>query len=275
MMSVLTKPVLMAMATLLMMPFLASCETVKSWTGSSNDIKVNNAPAGDITIAPKGGSGSYATGPAPGNRDLMSMTSKLSGGSVEIFDLEDGSPVYGGGVPSVNSMQMPQGIPLATDPRVTVYPLDDAPSAYGDAAQNWGGEATYSTAAVPPVMNAGAGYGQNAASAATIYFKHGSSRIGAGDDDKLTQAAEVAKFAPVDRIRVEGYASQPTGANDPVEARVINLRQSIKRAEAVSSTLIRKGVPAEKIKTTAWGDTRPSGAGDDQDRRVDVLTAGQ
>lgn len=271
MMRVLTKPVLMVVAIALMMPFLAACETVQSWTGGNNEIKVNNSTS-EVSVTPKGGTGSYATGPAPGDRDLMAMTSKLSRGSVEIFDLEDGSPVYGGGVPSVNSIQMPQGIPLANDPRVTVYPLDGAPSSFGGMPQNWGGEATYSTAGVPSVMPSNAGYGQGAADTATIYFQHGSSRIGSGDDVKLEQAAEVAKFAPVERIRVEGYASQPTGVNDPVESRLINLRQSIKRAEAVSSTLIRKGVPAEKIKTTAWGDTRPSGAGDNQDRRVDILT---
>lgn len=274
MMRVLTKPVLLVTALALMMPFLAACETVQSWTGGRNDIKVNNAESG-VTISPKGGSGSYATGPAPDDRGLMTMTSKLSGGSVEIFDLEDGSPVYGGRVPSVSSIQMPQGIPAANDSRVTVYPLDGEPSFYGGMPQNWGGEATYSSAGVPPVMPEGSAHGQNANAAATIYFQHGSSRIGAGDDAKLNQAAEVAKFAPVDRIRVEGYASQPTGISDPVESRLINLRQSIKRAEAVSSTLIRKGVPAEKIKTTAWGDTRPSGAGEAQDRRVDVLTSGQ
>jgi outer membrane protein OmpA-like peptidoglycan-associated protein len=58
--------------------------------------------------------------PTPTDRDLKVMTNKLSGGSVEIYGLDIDPP------PSINrTMAGPVGMPMAIDPRVTVYPLDD------------------------------------------------------------------------------------------------------------------------------------------------------
>jgi len=58
--------------------------------------------------------------PVPTDRDLKIMTNKLSGGSVEVFGLDlepTPSPAHG--------VVGPMGMPMAIDPRVTVYPLDD------------------------------------------------------------------------------------------------------------------------------------------------------
>ena len=76
----------------------------------------------------------------------------------------------------------------------------------------------------------------------------------------------------MDRVRVEGHASTNAGTNDPIRARILNLKESMNRAYAVSRTLIEEGVPAEKIKTIGYGDTVPAGS-EDQQRRVDIVTA--
>ena len=108
-----------------------------------------------------------------------------------------------------------------------------------------------------------------------ILFKHGSSRLGRGDIRKISGMAEEAKFAPVDYISVEGYASRPTQyGRNTTQAHIINLRQSMKRSEKVSKALIAKGVPGEKIKTVSWGATRATG-NNRFDRRVDVNIGGQ
>ncbi len=58
-------------------------------------------------------------------------------------------------------------------------------------------------------------------------------------------------------ITIEGHASRRASTKDPVEARIINLKMSMQRALAVSQELIRKGIPAPSIKTTARGDNQP------------------
>lgn len=284
MMRIPTKPAIILLTMVLGSPVLAGCETVKSWTGTSSrdDITVTNAPAEGMTAMPdNGGRGGYTQiqPVPPSDRDLRAMTSKLSGGAVEIYNVGDGSPVYGGSgfanasVPPVSSVQMPEGISLATDPRVTVYPLDGSNYPTSPSYGGWSGEATYRPSPAPVVP---AGLTSAGPAAASIYFTHGSSRLGSGDKARLDEAAEVAKFAPVDRIRVEGHASRPTQSSDPIESRILNLKESMNRAYEVSRDLIRNGVPAEKIKTVGWGDTKPTGADDSQNRRVDVLTgAGQ
>lgn len=105
-----------------------------------------------------------------------------------------------------------------------------------------------------------------------IFFKHGSSRLGSGDMQKLSQ---VAKNAPMysGRLSVEGYASRSAQTSDPVRNSILNLKESMNRAYAVSKTLIQKGVPSSKLKTTAYGDTVPSGD-EAYQRRVDIISSG-
>ena len=104
-----------------------------------------------------------------------------------------------------------------------------------------------------------------------IFFKFGSSRLGSGDENKISRFAEKAKFAPVNRVTVEGYASRPTQAGTgTVEAHVLNLKQSMNRSFAVSKSLMRKGLPNEKIKTVSHGSANATGD-EQQDRRVDMF----
>lgn len=216
--------------------------------------------------------------PLPTERDLFVVTDKLSDSSVQIFDVNSAQP-YGtrGGGMGVASVT---GAPMvsSSDSSVEIYPVGG--SYAGAMDQTWpnslypantltpigGGSASSAGRASPHV---GSGYVPS-----QIFFKHGSARIGGGDKQVLRQVADQAKFAPVDRIRVEGHASTRTGVSDPVESKIVNLKESMNRAFNVSSTLMREGVPAEKIQTTVWGDTRNSGD-EAHNRRVDIITGGQ
>lgn len=106
-----------------------------------------------------------------------------------------------------------------------------------------------------------------------VYFGYGSSTLNGANHAALNTIAENAKFAPVDRVMVEGHASSAAQSKDIVAAKIMNLKQSMDRAAAVSGALMQKGVPAEKIKTVAWGDTMPYGQGEAAQRRVDIITA--
>lgn len=247
-------------------------------------MTVAPAPLAPVTAAP-----SAQTFPVPNQRDLFVLSDKLSSSSIEIFDPETsmaygarsgqrGGNQYVGGGASVASVT---GVPMvsSSDSSVEIYPVDG--SYAGSMDGTWpnslyptgsgmtplGGSVTASAGRASPRV--GSGYAPS-----QIFFKHGSSRIGSGDQQVLRQVAEQAKFAPVERVRVEGHASTRTGVSDPVEAKIVNLKESMNRAFNVSSTLMREGVPAEKIQTTVWGDTKNNGD-EANNRRVDIITGGQ
>jgi outer membrane protein OmpA-like peptidoglycan-associated protein len=274
---------------------LGACEHL-SGDDTNNDIAVTSAgPAPvDTRLDTAPGVRPVPQFPVPNDRDLKVMTSKLSGGSVEIYDLDSGA-AQGAPVPAVQPDYV--GIPMATDPNVTVYPLDgyndypgelrpQPPSAFAGATQ-WPNSILpmgQANAMTPPPVSFGGDQpmaieGGKLSSRAgndisNIYFPYGSARLDGNDRSVLSNVAETAKFAPVDRVSVEGHASLRAQTNDPVKAKILNLKESTNRAVAVSQELIQKGVPAEKIKTVAWGDTKPSGGGEAEQRRVDIYTAG-
>lgn len=268
--------------TLCLAVFLSACETVDSWTNDKSDITVNNLSQ-PAKLTPVASSKSATLN----DSDLRKLNSNLSNASVEIYDLDGGSADMMSGAPiaPVSSIQMPAGQPLANNPSVTVYPLDEyavgnaMPSAPYPAASpwpspmqsqnegpaSWGGDV-----AVGGKMNSSAGK-----DISRVYFPYGSARLDTSDKTVLRDVAETAKFAPVDRVRVEGHASTKTQTSDPIKARILNLKESMNRAYEVSRDLIEQGVPAEKIKTVGWGDTVSAGSEQAQ-RRVDVVTgAGQ
>lgn len=270
---------------------LAACE---HYTDDREDMGASSsttATASRLDSAP--GVQAVPQFPVPNDRDLKLMTSKLSGGSVEIYDLDSGAPQ--GGWASVPPVQPDYvGIPMATDPNVIIYPLDGysnypgelrpVPSMASGAPQQWPNAVLPMGDMTPPPASFGGDKpmgieGGKLASRAggpvsNVYFAYGSSNLDGSDRAVLNNVAEAAKFAPVDRVRVEGHASAPTQVNDPVKAKILNLKESMNRASVVSSELIAKGVPAEKIKTVGWGDTQPTSGGEAAQRRVDIYTAG-
>lgn len=180
-------------------------------------------------------------------------------------------PLPLGGPPSIiGGVNMPafQGGMITNDPSVTVFPLDG-----GAPMPQYGGQMPLSQNGMSNIGIGGdfGGSSMTASGGNNIFFRDGSSRLGSGDLRKLSQIAEQAKFAPVSRITVEGFASRPTqaGTNSPT-AHTLNLKESANRSVAVSKQLIKNGVPAEKIKTVSWGATKASG-NDTQDRRVDII----
>ena len=178
--------------------------------------------------------------------------------------------------PTMGAMGMPPPTPFggatlpnygvgvrAADPSVTIFPVEGSPAGMSGMSPNY----------FDPNANIGSGaaYGGDN----QIFFRNGSSRLGSGDMRKLSNVAEQAKFAPVNRVTVAGYASKPTQAGShTVEGHILNLKESMNRSFAVSKTLMRKGVPAEKIKTVSWGSTKATG-NNSQDRRVDVVMGEQ
>ena len=255
---------------------LSGCESLHYSNVNIKDHNIFSTNAGtaqsqmdasNMTSMP--GASSVVGGSAGGMQ--LSNADEQSSPSVEIYDMEL-NPEYNRGAqagmsPMMNQspmqpqMQMGQGyggFMPASDSSVTIFNLD------GGAPMN------------APQYNAGqVGYTQNAYGnnqvAGQIFFKHGSSRLGSGDMRKISNLAEQAKFAPVNYVTVEGFASRPTNAGShSTQAHIINLRQSMKRSEKVSKALVHKGVPGEKIKTVSWGSSKATGD-NARDRRVDVV----
>lgn len=225
----------------------------------------------------------------PTRAELYGMANQSTRNTVQIFSDENLTPSSVPGVevlPPYNPYD-PQpvavkGIPAASDPRVTIYPLDGVGSmADGPYAQTYLGGGAYNGAgtAVPEYTGPIEGQKQSEVGGgsmpARVFFAHGSAALDANDREVLSQVAEQAKFSPVARVSVEGHASSRVQTQDSVQARLLNLKQSMNRAVAVSNNLIQNGVPPEKIKTTSWGDTRPPMSGSEAEaRRVDVYANG-
>lgn len=301
-MKISRKQVLALGAVLLALPMMTACESMNGWTGG----KAKNAANADDISKPMDitsqrmdaapGVLDVPQFPVPQDRDLKVMTSKLSGGSVEIYNLDDDSAqMDSASVPPVQPVYA--GIPLATDPNVTVYPLDGVGGSYGNQVtsaplpvQEW------PNAVLPMGRMASSGPGSMTAApgqwkddarmnivggklapavgtdVSSVYFPYGSAGIGSPERSALKNVAETAKFAPVDRVSVEGHASPPTQTDDPIKAKILNLKESMNRAQAVSQSLIEQGVPAEKIKAVGWGDTKPASGNEAAQRRVDIVT---
>ncbi len=194
------------------------------------------------------------------NAPAPMANNNMANNSVEVFSSTPINDAYGRGQ-------------FASDKSVTIYNLDGQPIQTGIDFGRTKMASAYNDSVGGSSYRGNASVGAGAAN--QIFFKHGSSRLGSGDMRKVSTLADEAKFAPVNYISVEGYASRPTQyGKNTTQAHITNLRQSAKRAEKVTSALIRKGVPGEKIKTVSWGATKATGR-NAYDRRVDVNIGGQ
>jgi outer membrane protein OmpA-like peptidoglycan-associated protein len=256
----------------MVLPVLAGCETMGSWIDGGNRVSVKNASSKDIpSVMPASNVGSSNFT----DDQLRNLATTSSGGSVEVYSIDGGADERS--LMSIASQPSPygfgslavKGAPYSGDPSVTVFSLDDINDA-GGARYAPMVPAPFADVANPEMGGAKLGP-VGGKEVSRVYFEYGSARIGGNDDRILKEAANIAKFAPVDRIRVEGHASVDTQTNDPVKARMLNLKESMNRAYSVSRRLIEQGVPAEKIKTVAWGDTVPASSNKEQ-RRVDIIT---
>ena len=107
-----------------------------------------------------------------------------------------------------------------------------------------------------------------------IRFRHGSTRLSAGEKQRLGNVASQAKGSGR-TILVVGHASQRTRDMDADSHRLVNFQISLDRATAVSMELTRLGVPAEAVMVVARSDNEPLSyeympAGEAENRRAEV-----
>ncbi len=86
--------------------------------------------------------------------------------------------------------------------------------------------------------------------------------------DQLTKVGDIVAKYPQDRIRVEGYADSTGGARH-------NEELSQRRADAVRSVLLGRGVKDAQVTALGMGDTKPvstnaTAAGRAKNRRVEL-----
>ena len=176
--------------------------------------------------------------------------SDTSGGSVVVFPLE-------GDVASLGYTEPLSSLPYA--------PSDDLPLSI------------VSSSGVQLVSRGDSDfnyYPLNGELASAIYFSHGSAALSREDRNRLADMAKGIGQGGI--IHVTGHASpRVEGVNDPVLRRIINLKMSMKRAEAVSAQLLRTGIAPERVETLGMGDTRPNAnpgkrGQDAADRRVEI-----
>ncbi len=205
---------------------------------------------------------------------------ELSDGRVLVYDITaDGALQTPPAPAEVMPGRRSGGAPSAVDSNVTIFPLDGSDAPVMQAAPMRPGLMPPSAATRPlPAPFGGAlqtAPQQPAAPAARntvpdnlskVHFRHGSARLG----PDARQLADQMRRGATGRIVVDGHASERAEVSDPVERSIVNLEMSMDRALAVSSALIRSGVPAEAIETRAFGDTRPIAAEEAANRRVEV-----
>jgi len=207
---------------------------------------------------------SIAVGPAPEglSTEYADLIRQKSEGSVELFPF-DPQP----SAPLSSASQSPQQAndvqsSLVGSRSVDIYNIDDAAELSPD-------QENVATDSHSVVMS-------DDGEVTTILFKHGVTKVTAADRKSLLAAAQ--SFSPDGKsvISVEGHASPRAEAGNPVQREIDNLKVSLDRAYAVTSVLIKGGIPPENIITKGYGAAKNSSnestAADTEStsRRVDI-----
>ncbi len=217
--------------------------------------------------------------------DYADMAMGQTGGSVQIFKLDDSAPAPAvqpsstilplvEPAPVAMSVADSQGIPFSGDPNVMVFPLEPLPSGGSNSGATLTQPSSSMAASAPASSQWSETGGQE--SFGKLYFRHGSDRLNDLDRAFISKVAAAAGNSRI--VRIEGHASKRTGINGVQESHIVNLKMSMKRAFAVAQELIRKGVPAENIRTMALGDVQPprqNGPPEKEEsleRRVEIYT---
>lgn len=217
--------------------------------------------------------------------DFVTETNQLSRDSIEVHTFERAAPHYR----AQNNVPTPQYVstasqvaqaapavtstqPIYSDTSIDIYSLGGAPVA--PQAQQQPAQAYVPIAYRPKTQTQSANYGSD--KAAKIYFGHGGKKISTGGQKVLTRLATALEDTE-HPIRVTGYASERAKIKDPIKRKIANLKTSMDRAFIVTRDLIKKGVPAENIETTAWGEVNPAPATGKLDvesasRRVEITS---
>lgn len=184
-----------------------------------------------------------------------------SDGSIDVtnFSDEGAAPVHAedhGATPTYSDGSIDVYLPWAAqeDERALVESMDSEPVA------------VVQPVVVDPYLSAR----EKSDRAAKVYFGHGAKVPDEKAERLLTSFSESIKDKD-HPIEVTGYASTRADIDNTTERQIANLKTSLDRAFAVSSDLIRKGVPASTIKTSAWGESHPAET-EDKSRRVEITS---
>jgi outer membrane protein OmpA-like peptidoglycan-associated protein len=102
-----------------------------------------------------------------------------------------------------------------------------------------------------------------------VLFASGKSELLPGAQERLTQVAEALKDQEDKKILIEGHT-------DSRGSEMTNMELARRRAEAVSSLLITRGIPAERVTSVGVGPARPvadnaTAEGRANNRRVEIV----
>ena len=97
-----------------------------------------------------------------------------------------------------------------------------------------------------------------------IFFDLDSSTLKPGAYSEIDRVSNVLNNYPQTTIRVEGHTDS-TGPED------YNQRLSEKRAEAVKSALIQRGVGTRRIQAVGYGESQPISSNNAMNRRVGIV----
>ena len=205
---------------------------------------------------------------------VESLTETDADGSVETFNLggrqfntaqpEVAAPVLPS-VPNVGSFDSDVGGGSHSfGSSVEVFPLDEDMGRY---------IAPRNRPLVPPGPTQALASQEVSGGNAVIYFDHGESKLDNEDVAVITAVSADFKAMPSRLLSVEGHASNRAapGIKDPVTRKVINLKASMNRALSVVQGLVKKGVPADSIRTVAWGEALTEGDSENAARRVEII----
>lgn len=116
-----------------------------------------------------------------------------------------------------------------------------------------------------------------------IYFRHGSAKLSASEQQSLRALAQgINKNATAGvGVTVVGHAStRVDGVQDPVRRKMVNFEMAQKRANAVTNELNRAGLNPAWIQTVSKGDDEPAAVltggrtQEEADRRADIFVRG-
>ncbi len=93
-----------------------------------------------------------------------------------------------------------------------------------------------------------------------VNFDTGKSSIRSSSYKELNEVAELLKYKPEMKMRIEGHTDN---VGDPES----NMKLSKARAESVKNYLIKKGVSANRLSSEGFGSTRPVAHNDTADGR--------
>jgi len=110
---------------------------------------------------------------------------------------------------------------------------------------------------------------------AVVYFEQDSDQVGTGDRAALEEVVALYKERG-GRLRLVGHASAEASTEDEIAQRMVNLDLSLKRANAVATTLLDLGAEKANLMIEAKADSEPAEGdviigGDSDDRRVEVF----